>query len=299
MLTDKHFHNLYRSHNAIANVLSGRTADGTDSIPHVISFTKDVAARAAAAHQLRLILCHCHRVLDLEDVPPLTVKFLWHLTRTGKQTSADILAAPVIPLIHAIKHAPQMVRGRGSLFSILRKYQRHNEQERARRWHDIRDAVPERTLLWSDGIFTLEESTDPRHLVYDTLTLGHCVGTLYNRAALNHHTVTPDHPDAINYLHYWIKIKNGQSRIITLIETDTPLVTIDFDIGTKNIVAVQGKTTPLGEFLPIPARAKEPLFAAIKVLPIRKGGGRLLRSLVFAPDQPKPLVRRITRFSDI
>jgi hypothetical protein len=85
------------------------TADGTAPIATSVSFTHDVPARNAAAHQLRLILCHCHRVLELEDVPPLTVKFLWHLTRTGKQTSNTILFFPIIPLIHAIKHSPHMV----------------------------------------------------------------------------------------------------------------------------------------------------------------------------------------------
>ena len=90
-----------------------------NTIPYKISFTDDELARKAAAHQLRLIFCHCHRVLDLEDITPLTVKLLWHLTRAAKQTSADILAIPVIQIIYAIKHAPHMVRGKGSLFAIL------------------------------------------------------------------------------------------------------------------------------------------------------------------------------------
>jgi hypothetical protein len=68
--------------------------------------------------------------------------------------------------------------------------------------------MPERTLLWSDGLSTFEECTDPRHLLYDTLILGHCAGTLFNRSELAHYRLTPDRPDAIRYLHYWLKIKN-------------------------------------------------------------------------------------------
>lgn len=299
MLTNHHFGNLYRAHNAIVNVLNGRTADGTDTIPYKVSFIDDELSRKAAAQQLRLIFCHCHRVLDLEDITPLTVKLLWHLTRTAKQSSADILAIPVIPIIYAIKHAPHMVRGKGSLFAILRRYQQHIAQERAKRWFELRDTVPERTLLWSDGLFTLEEANDPRHLIYDSLFLGHCVGTLYNRAALAHRTLNSDHPEAIHYLHYWMRIRDGQSRIIALIEADTPRVTIDFHPHLQTIVAAQGKITPLGQFLPIPFAVKEPLFAAIKVLPIAKRGARQLRSLVFEPDRPKQRVKRITRFTTL
>ncbi len=297
MLTSKRFHNLYRAHNAIANVLEGRTADGTDTIPYKVSFTDDIPARTAAAHQLRLILCHCHLVLTLEDVTPLTIKFLWHLTRMGKRTKADILSIPIITIIYAIKHSPHIIRGKGSLFSILRRFQQHQAQERAKYWLRLRETVPERRLLWSDGLFTLEEATDPRHLIYDTLALGHCVGSLFDMAALSHHNLTQDHPDAILYLHYWLKIKHGDSRILTLIEADTPRITIDFHPQTRTIISVQGRVSHYGQPYPIPAEVKDPLYAAIKVLPIRKGGSRLLQSLPFPPKQPKSGGQRISRFT--
>lgn len=299
MLTSKHFHNLYRAQNAIANVLEGHTADGADAIPHKVSFTDDISARAAAAHQLRLIFCHCHRVLTLEDVTPLTIKFLWHLTRMGKRTHTDILSMPIVPLIYAIRHSPHIIRGKGSLYSVLRRYQQHLAKERAMYWLRLPDTVPERRLLWSNGLFTLEEATDPRHLIYDTLALGHCVGSLFDKAALTHHNLSNDHPHAVLYLHYWLKIKHGDSRIITLIEADTPRVTIDFHPGTQTIVAIQGKQTAFGERLPIPPAVKEPLLTSIKALPIRKGGGRLLRSLIFEPDTPKLQQQRITRFTPL
>lgn len=299
MLTDKHFHNLHRAHNAIANVLEGRTADGTEPIPYKVSFTHDRQTRAAAAHQLRLIICHCHRVLELEDVTPLTIKLLWYFTRTGKQNPDAILTAPIIPIIHAIKHAPHMVRGTGNLLSIMRCHSQHKAQERARQWYAVGSDVPERLLLWSDGRFTLEEATDPRHLVYDTLKLGHCVGNMFDKASLTHHRLPSDHPEALRHLLYWRKIRSGASRIVTLIEADTPLITIEFHTQTRTILAAQGKTTPMGELLAIPASVKEPLFEAIKVLPIRKGGMRLLKSMIFEPDQPKPKKPRLSRFTPL
>lgn len=296
MITDKHFHYLYRSQNAITNVLQGLTADGTEQCSSV-SFTNDELARKAAAHQLRLILCHCHRVLDLEDVTPLTVKFLWHLTRTGKQTSEAILLFPIVPLIHAIKHYPHMVRGKGSIISILRKHQQHLERERAKQWLLLEGPTPERILLWTDGLYTLKEATDPRHLLNDTLVLGHCVGSLFNRIALEHLKLSKDHPDAIHYLHYWMKIKSGESRILTLFEADMSLVTIDFHPHTQIIIGAQGKTTPMGQIVPLPAEVKTPLFEAMKVLPIRRAGGAVLKSLVFEPYNPKVRLQRVTRFT--
>lgn len=299
MLTNKHFHNLHRAHNAIANVLEGRTADGTDAIPYKVSFTHDRQTRAAAAHQLRLIICHCHRILELEDVTPLTIKLLWYFTRTGRQNPEAILAAPIVPIIHAIKHAPHAVRGTGNLLSILRRHAQHKAQERVKQWYAIWSDVPERTLLWSNGLFTLEEATDPRHLIYDTLKLGHCVGKLFDRTALEHHNLTAKDPKALHHLHYWRKIKTGSSRILTLFEADTPRLTIEFHPQTRTILAAQGKITPFGEAVAIPASVKEPLFEAVKTLPIRKGGARLLKSLVFEPDIPRPKKLRKSRVTPL
>jgi hypothetical protein len=287
MLTNARFLNLYRAHNAIANVLSGRTADGTDTIPHKVSFTDNAQARAAAAHQMRLILCHCHTALELRDITPLTIKLLWYLTRTGRRTSEDILSMPVIPIIHAIKHAPHKVRERESLFTIMRRYQHHRERERAKQWTKLSDTVPPRTPLWTDGVFTLEEATDPRHLVNDTLALGHCVGSLHHRMALAHLNIPNDHPEAVKYLHYWLKIKKGESRIVTLLEAGTPRITIDFHPATNTILAAQGKITDTQKAVPLPGHLKAPLFAAIKVLPVGKKGGRLLESLIFDDVAPK------------
>lgn len=299
MITQERFHNLFRAHNAIANVLCGRTADGEETIKQAVSFTSDFATRQAAARQLRLILCHCFRVLDAEDVTPLTIKLLWYCTRTGRSTPSSIDTLPIITIIRAIKHAPHLVRGRSSLVGILKHYNRQIAQERATKLSSLRHQVPMRTLLWTDGVYTFEEANDPRHLVYDSLTLGHCVGTLHLRAALAHQNITSSHPDAINYLHYWIKIKNGRSRIITLIERNTPRITVEFDVSTCTILAAQGAITPMGELLPVPASAKIPFFEAVKVLPVRKGGGRLLRSLIFEPDPPKLQLQRITRFTPL
>ncbi len=299
MLSDKHFHNLSRAYNAITNVLQGRTADGNNPISTTVSFTTDISARRAAAHQLRLIFCHCHRVLDLDDITPLTIKFLWHLTRTGNQTNKAILGFPIIPMIHAIKNAPHMVRGKASLLAILRKHHQDLSCERAKQWHILNVNVPERTLLWSNGVYTLEEANDPRHLVYDTLSLGHCVGSLYCKAALAHHQLTADHPDAIRYLHYWLKIKHGEARIVTLFEADTPLITIDFHVATKTITSAQGQTTPLGEVLPLPLTLKAPLYESIKALPVAKRGAVRLRSLIFEPDCPQKRLQRISRFTPL
>lgn len=299
MLSDKHFHNLSRAYNAITNVLQGRTADGNNPISTTVSFTTDIGARRAAAHQLRLIFCHCHRVLDLDDITPLTIKFLWHLTRTGNQSNRAILGFPIIPMIHAIKNAPHMVQGKGSLLAILRKHQQDLSRERARRWSILNDNIPERTLLWTNGVYTLEEANDPRHLVYDTMALGHCVGSLYCKAALAHHQMTADQPKAIHYLHYWLKIKNGESRIVTLFEADSPLITIHYHVATKTITSAQGQTTPLGEVLPLPLTLKAPLYESIKALPVAKRGAVRLRSLIFEPDCPQKRLQRISRFTPL
>jgi len=288
MLTNKQFENFYRAWKAIENVLEGRTADGRDSIPYKVSFTREMPALRAAAHQLRLILCHCHKELTVEDVTPLTVKLLWHLTRTGKTTQNGILALSIIPFARAISHAPHLVRGKGNLNSILRRQQLHLARERAKKWYGLGEAMPERKVLWSNGPYTVEEATDPRHLVYDSLALGHCVGSLYNNAALAHAGLTPHDPDSIHYLHYWIKIRSREVSILTLAEAGVPLITIEYHPGTKTVVAAQGKVTPYGEVLPLPQRAKEPLTAAVKAITGRKVTARLLKSMPFEPNAPSP-----------
>lgn len=299
MLSEKHFHNLYRAHNAIANILDGRTADGTQELEQTVSFTTEQGARRAAAHQLRLLLCHCHQVLELQDVTPLTVKFLWYLTRTGKTAKDDILRTPVIPMIHAIKYAPHMIKGKAGLIAILRRHQQHLAREQAKKWCDLSADLPPRKLLWTNGLFTLEEATDPRHLLSDSIGLGHCVGTLYNNAALTHAKVDRSQPDALRFLHYWMKITSGQSRILTFIEADTPRVTIDFSVRTGHILAAQGKVSPMGEIIPIPAAVKEPLMEAIEVLPVKKRGAQVLSTLVFEPDVPAQRLQRISRFTPL
>lgn len=288
MLTNERFANLYRAYKAIDNVLHGRTADGKDSLPYQVSFTNEKHALKAASHQLRLILCCCHKDLTLDDVTPLTVKFLWHLTRTGKTTPNEILALSILPFARAISHAPHLVRGKGSLNAILRRHQVHLAQERSKAWYGLAEAMPARKLLWSDGRFTLEEATDPRHLVYDSLALGHCVGSLYNNAALAHAGLTPHDPESIHYLHYWIKVRGRVVRIFTLAEAGMPLMTIEYHPATKTILAVQGKVTPQGELDPLPARIKEPLLAAVKAVTGRKVTARLLKSIPFEGAARKP-----------
>lgn len=299
MITQERFHNLFRTHNAIANILCGRTADGTDTIKQAVSFTSDFATRQAAAHQLRLILCHCFRVLDAEDITPLTIKLLWYCTRTGRSTPSTIDTLPIITIIRAIKHTPHLVRGRTSLVGILKHYERQKTRMRATKLSSLRGGIPQRTLLWTDGVYTFEEAINPRHLVQDSLALGHCVGTLHLKAALAHKSITPDHPDAVDCLHYWIKIKNGHSRIITLIERDTPRITVEFDVSTCKILAAQGAVTPAGILLRVPYAAKAPLMEAVAVLPIRKGGERMLRTVPFAPAPTKQPARRFTRHSNV
>lgn len=291
MLTDQRFANLYRSHNAIANVLSGHSADGSKAISTTVSFTNDVAARSAAAHKLRLLLCHCHRVLNEDDVTPLTIKLLWYLTRTCGKTAEAINCFPIITVIRAIQHAPHLVSGRTSISGMLKHYRQHLQRERAMIWATLSDDVPKRTLLWAEGAFTFEEANDPRHLVYDSLILGHCVGTLYNRAALECAKLSRDHPKAIHYLHYWMKIKDGESRIITLIEAGTPLVTVQFHVSTRSIVCAQGRITCEGQLLEIPFSAKQPLLTALKSLPVKRGGSRLVHNLPFGPLSGPDLVQ--------
>lgn len=288
MLTNERFANLYRAYKAIDNILHGRTADGRDSLPYRVSFTNENSALKAAAHQLRLILCHCHKDLTLEDVTPLTVKFLWHLTRTGKTTPNEILAFSILPFARAISHTPHLVRGKGSLNAILRRHQVHLAQERAKAWYGLAEAMPARKLLWSDGRFTLEEATDPRHLVYDSLALGHCVGSLYNNAALAHAGLTPHDPESIHFLHYWIKIRGRVVCIFTLAEAGMPLMTIEYHPATKTILALQGKVTPHGDLVPLPARIREPFLAAVKAVTGRKVTARLLKSIPFEGAARKP-----------
>lgn len=237
---------LFRPHSATAavrNVLNGKTADGTAPLRQPVPFTKDPHARCAAICKLQMILSHCHRQFQPEDVTPFTVKFLTHLRKTGLQDRDAIIAFQTLPLITAIMANPLLLSSRAGIPAMLRSHQRSQQQARAALLRCLQDDVPDRRLVWSSPPYSLEEVTDPRHLQHDSLVLGHCAGTLHLPQALRHHKLAPDHPDAIHYLRYWVRIKNGDSRIFTFIENGVPAYTIETAPSTQTVVVVQGATS--------------------------------------------------------
>lgn len=221
----------------LSDILDGKVAIATGTIP----FTKNPAARKAAAYLFATVINCCRTVLTTDAMLPLGTKLLIYLSRTGRQDTQSIYGCSTSTLVNAIKLSPHLVADKhAGIAAILRKYRQHQEHERKAAWLALPTNTPPRTVLWSSSRFSIEEATDPRHLIADSKVLGHCVGTALSPRAMLHHGLSPDHPDTIHFLAYWLKIKRRQARIITLLEYGVPRVTLHYDISKQEIAELSG-----------------------------------------------------------
>jgi hypothetical protein len=223
----------------VRNVLDGRTADGAGRLDLAIPFTKNQNARDAIALLLDALITHVGNVLPRDAHTALTAKLLAHLTRTGSGL-LEITEFPLTELADAIRENPDLVTGRANIAAMLRTHRQRNRQAAAVLKHGLKPEMPPRRILWQSANFRVEEATDPRHLQQDSCELNHCVGTTHNPDALEKRKLSPDDPEAVHCLHYWMKIRSGQTRILTLTHKSRPLVTIEYDTRSRAIVQMEG-----------------------------------------------------------
>ena len=226
---------------AVANILAGQNAHGTAPLGFQVPFTNCRETRQQASLLLNRLLFHLNDTLLAEHLTPLTSKLLVHLSKTGLQSPEAINTFPVHTLADAIREAPHLLASKAGISAILRGHQRRTHQSAAVLRRTLSIHVPERSLIWQDGDYRLEEAQDPRHLQQDSAALNHCVGTAYNTDALKHFGLTETDSAAIHFLHYWISMKKRECRIFTLTSGSMPIATLEYDVPSERIVQISGK----------------------------------------------------------
>lgn len=234
---------------AVRNVLAGLTAEGLSPFPLAIPFTTNQAARDAVSDALQFILHHVP-TLWTPHLTPLTAKLLIHFNKTGRQ-DADAIATFMhdnwTPLVAAIADNPAILFTKATVGAIIRKQITTTHQYLAQQQHTLPASVPPRAVLWSQGAYRIEEATDPRHLLQDTFTIGHCVGASYNNVALQRLGITESAPEAIHYLSYWMAIRRRRCRILTLTCNGVPMATMEYRTRTRALRQVVANRPMTGE----------------------------------------------------
>ena len=124
-----------------------------------------------------------------------------------------------------------------NISGILRMH-RQRAGQAAARLRKILGKMPPRRTLWRspDGVYTIDEATDPRHLQADSSKLRHCVGTSHNSAMLAERGLRSTDPEAIHCLHYWLKVVRGSSRIFTFMRGNASIATMEVENRSGTIV---------------------------------------------------------------
>jgi hypothetical protein len=141
----------WNAHEAVSNVLAGKTADGRGILPLAIPFTKDPQARVAAAEVVASIAQQLRDILRADAVTPLVAKLLAHFCKTGLQSADAIRSFPVANLTDAIREAPELITGRPTITAILRRHHKRSHQAAATLKATLPSDTPPRTVLWEDG----------------------------------------------------------------------------------------------------------------------------------------------------
>lgn len=244
----------------VDNILAGRTADGVGVLGLAISFSKDPLTRQAAARLLGRVIAGIGEISP-DDLTSLAAKLLSHLSKTGLQTVQGIHGFAVPLLVDALREAPEMLSGRAGIAAILRAHARRSQQAAAVLRKRLPPDVPPRKGLWAgSGGYRLEEATDPRHLVHDSVILGHCVGTLTMDAAQPRHRRPLAREEPLEQLWYWQEIVRGWLRILTLTLDDTPVFTLSFRTATRRIDQIQGKGVTGSPHIPCSLRCARLFF---------------------------------------
>jgi len=217
---------------AFDDVLAGRVP-GLPRIP----FSADPEVIEAARITFPNIVIGL-RGLTHAHLERLAAKYLAHLNKAGIQDVAAITRfslANFMELIAAIRSKPDALFTNVSITGLLRGHRQRELQNAARLKKHLSEILPPRKVLWQSGSYRIEEATDPRHLIRDSFALGHGAGTLYNEEILTRLRITSSHPEALHYIHYWIALRKGRSRILTLTSDGVPLVTMEYLIKAQTI----------------------------------------------------------------
>jgi hypothetical protein len=277
MLCGKYLTSSFAEH-AIGHIQGGRNADGTAPLAHTVPFTRKPEARIHVAHVLALILHLCKDSLAPDDITPLAAKLMIQYTRSRR-------LGPVRFLADAINADPCILRTRASIHGIIRIFFQRRQQATAATWRAMLENAPPRRLLLSIPPFTLEEATDPRHLLQDTLALGHCVGYTYDEDILARQGITSRNHESLQYLSYWQSIKAKQTRIITLMEGTVPRVTVEYRMPYKTLGYIEGNVKG-GRAVRIPDSYAKALSNLSRVLDLHKTQRVKLYRLARAATHP-------------
>lgn len=87
---------------AIPNVLSGRSADGTRSIPYRVSFPRDPAKHVPPTLALSRILTGLDRTITSDEYTALTIKLIVHIGRSPAGITQACHTLDIPALIRAI-----------------------------------------------------------------------------------------------------------------------------------------------------------------------------------------------------
>lgn len=247
---------------AIRNILGGRNAEGTTPFPYAIPFTKNPDSHNHVTHVLALALDFCKENLTPDDITPLAAKLLTQYTRSGR-------LGPLRLLVDAINAEPSILSTPASINAIIRKQIQRRQKAHGEEWLAAVANAPPRRLLLSIPPFSLQEATDPRHLLQDTIALGHCVGHDYEEGILARHGLTIRSPDRLQYLSYWQSIMAGNTRIISLMENGIPRVTIEYRVPTKTLGHIEGNVKG-GRNIILPTEHAKALANLSRVLDLHK-----------------------------
>lgn len=236
---------MYDISKAVHNVLSGFEADGRAPLEKPVAFTKKEDVRVAfvaVARELTNQLNGAGLQLDPPQLTALTAKLARYATNKGWQRKDNIgqLNSILPTLADAVMEKPEDLLTDLSVRGLINEHQRRSRQAAAKLHVVAREAEePEEIALLSDPTYRIVELKTPRQLQAESAVLRHCVGTMHNSAALTDHKLGPEDPGAEKYLHYAIKIRQGESRIFSLRENGKPKATIEYDLRGQRIAQIE------------------------------------------------------------
>jgi len=237
--------------NQVANVLSGKSALNATPLKKPVSFKKTSDSEEAlvkAYTTLRNDLKDSIQADDDQQATALISKLASYASKKGWKSGEDIdkhLGAELPTIGDALRGNIKAITSRAGISGILDRHTQQSRQAAADlRKNKMPDPMVGPELVFNVGDHKLVELKTPAHLRQDSAELGHCVGTLYNENALEDKGLKKGDEGAEEYLHYAIKLRNGESRIFSLRDqNDTPLATIEYKTDTKSIGQIDGART--------------------------------------------------------
>lgn len=223
------------AYSAVGNVLSGLTADGAAQFPRAVPFPRSPVMVGLSFEFLAQILAGLEP-LESDELTLLTAKFLAYVGKSGMTSREFLRWSSADAIIRALQADRSLIRSRAGIATILKHY--HKRCANSLSALAAAPITPRRTL-WAAPPFSLREATHPHHLRVDGLTLHHCTARLTDWDLLSGLERPPAPREALFALKYWREIEAGVIRILTLMENDTPLVTIEYAIVSRRISHMQ------------------------------------------------------------